>query len=65
MDYYDEEFYWRLALPLVDCLWSWLVLLLLNKRVDIIFYVERIFMYSSAFDLRTGCDKEQGQELDH
>jgi hypothetical protein len=37
MDYYDEDFFLRLVLPLVDCLWGWCVLLLLDERVDLVF----------------------------
>jgi hypothetical protein len=39
MDYYDEDFFLRLELPPVDCLWGWIVLLLLDERVDIVLCV--------------------------
>jgi hypothetical protein len=31
MDFYDEDFFWRLALPPIDCLGGWIVPLLLDK----------------------------------
>jgi hypothetical protein len=34
MNYYDEDFFYRLALPPVDCMWDWSFPLLLDERVD-------------------------------
>jgi hypothetical protein len=42
MDYYDEDFFWELALPRANCLLGWIVPLLLDKRVDIVFCVKTI-----------------------
>jgi hypothetical protein len=44
MDFYDEDLFYKLVLRLVDCLWGWLVPLLLNERVDIVFCVKTISM---------------------
>jgi hypothetical protein len=31
MNYYDEDFFYKLMLPSFDCLWDWCVLLLLEE----------------------------------
>jgi hypothetical protein len=43
MDYYDEDFFLRIAMPPVDCLWDWCVPLLLDEIVHIVFCVKTMF----------------------
>jgi hypothetical protein len=43
MNYYDEDFFWKLALPTINYLWDWCVPLLLDERVEIVFCVKTIF----------------------
>jgi hypothetical protein len=42
MNYYGEDFFLKLALPPVDCLWNGCVPLLFDVGVDIVFGVKTI-----------------------
>jgi hypothetical protein len=44
MDYFDDEFFQKLVLPPIDCLWGWLVPLQPDERVDIVYHVKTIFV---------------------
>jgi esterase/lipase superfamily enzyme len=44
MDFYDKDFFYRCVLPPVDYLWGWLVPLLLDDSVSIVFCVKTIFV---------------------
>jgi hypothetical protein len=40
-------------LPLVDCLWGWIVPLLFDERVDIVFLVKTISLVIRVYIIKT------------
>jgi hypothetical protein len=44
MDNYDEDLFYRLASPTVDCLWGYSFPLLLDERVDSLICKDNIYV---------------------